>query len=619
MSFPNRYEHRDITGLLDRVIGQLAAMLETNTAVDIVEFATSPDYLNLNLYPRQRLLLKLYYKLDLTDEELADVKYCLSCADKYAKIYMPELCEHHITGYCEKKFCHDWQNREYGEQRQNDYRILPDDELRERLKSHYAHILEVIAGRRGSKSMLGAIVNVYELYKLNRDPNPQKTWNLIPGQPIGTANVATDEKQAQGLFDQMKALMDNSPWFRRLRYTANLTAIDFSGRALYARSMHSNSSSVRGNTLIAINIDEYCFFNRTAGKLSDVAMWAAIVPSILTFKHEARVVITSSPLNKAGMAYNFFAAAEQRETIHVIAAQFAAWEMNPTLDPKNDPEIQRAYHQMDKRLAEMEFGGQWAEQVGSFIPEEAVRGCINTELSRREKGVKGLRYTLHIDLSKKFDKCGLIICHYDKEKGKVITDRIEQFNPRDSSEKVVNTLGEIDQQEVYDYIIELSTKFRFNSITFDQFNSMWLVQALRKKFGEDIVEEIFITDKANRELFANLRTTIVQSSIEYYPHHELVRQLILLSQSIKDSGNWKVEAPPGDHDDLADSLAVATYRCLELALGGLSGVVPVKHKQVESNIKHHAACKPPQYCVFGCPAQLAESQTHNDALYNMKL
>jgi hypothetical protein len=606
MAFAHLQAPEQYAGVLERVIDTLTLVLDQSAYADIIEFAESPAYLGLTLYPRQRLILKLYYRLDLTDAELADVRYLLAATDKYAKLYFPGLCAHHVLGYCSRKRCQ-------GQEDKPDYRILNDAELRARLKDHYAHILEVIAGRRGSKSVLGAVVNSYELYKLLRDPNPQRTWGLIPGQPIGTANVATDETQALGLFGQLKALLENAPWFQKLRYRPLETLLDFPGRGLYSRSMHSNSASVRGNTLIAVNLDEFCFMNKTAGKMSDKAMWDALTPSVVTFKDSARIVITSSPFNKAGKAWDLFYKAEEGEALHVIAFQFAAWEMNPTLT-KEDPELASAY-MLDPDAAEIEYGGQWADQVGQYIPAEAIDACGSKDRRMATHGERGVRYTLHIDLSKRRDRCGLVICHYDKDLGKVVVDRVEEFDPENGLEPLVDPIHhEIDHEAVFAYIVRLYRQynFRFHWISFDQFNSAWLVQALRREFGDirgDWIDEITITDKANKEMFGNLRSLIVQGGIEYYRHLDLMKQLAQLGRTIKPSGSWKVEAPPGFHDDMADALAAAAWMCLQLALGIKSGITTMDYRKTAPAdapgddgglLPHSKECKA-TYCHYTCP------------------
>lgn len=617
------------------MLDNLSILLEDKAAVDIVTFTESPEYLNQTLYPRQRLILKLYYHLELsaypcwctrkktdpnpdcnlclgtgTYDELLDVKRLLRADQKYAKLYFPSLCEHHVTGSCQKEICHDERHIE-------DYVILSDTDLVRRLKAHSAHILTVIAGRRGSKSLLGAAINAYSLYILLRESDPHHYWE-IARVPIGTANVATDEVQALILFNQLKALMDNSPWFQRLRYRSLESTVEFTGRQILARSFHSNSASVRGHTLMAVFLDEFCHFNKTSGRQSDTAMRAAIFPSVVTFKKAKRIVITSSPLNKAGVAYEQFEAAVERKSEAVIAFQLATWEMNPTV-PYDDGEIQNAF-KLNPDYAEMEYGAQWAESVGIYIPPEAVDACLTEAHQRQTHGNPKFKYVLHIDLSAKRDRSGLVITHYDPTVGKVIIDQADVFDPKQAyfgNGSWVNELGEIDHQKVFEHITRLTKQYHFNFrwISFDQFNSQWLLQTLRK-FYRDIkgewIQQVFINDPTNREVYGNLRSLFVNAGIAGYPHPLLMRELKVLSQTVKQSGAFKIEAPPGETDDLADALAVSAYYAYALSLGYHTSITVLKETEAEAakrledeefaGYSHKKTCKP-GYCAWGCPVE----------------
>lgn len=589
-------------GLLGRVLNGWSNYLEGDRPVDIIEFVTSKAYLGQRLYPRQRLLLKLYYKLPLEQgtqcscvrkgidprcrvcggsgiyNELDDARYLLSAQNRYALLYFPGLCSHSATGEsCGREGCHN--------------RRLSDEELRERLLTHSANVLEVIAGRQSGKSILGAFVNCYELYRLLRDPNPQRTWDVIPGEELHTANVATDEDQAKVLYGKLIAMVENSAWFKRQPYRALTTELEFTGRHIFAKSYHSSSKSVRGRTVKAQNYDEFCHFNKTGGNLSDTAIWAALRPSSRVFGSEAKIVITSSPLNKAGVAYDLFNGAQTGKLQNVIAVQMACWEMSPGWEASREhPDIAAEYDRAPE-AAEMEYGGQWADQVGVFFPPDAVKARIDAALRRVLRGVKGIRYFAQVDNSFRNDSAALVVGHYDKDTGEVITDIVEEWDPKNSIDQVVNEHGEIDQEELAKYIINLQEQYGFNfvSIRLDQYGAAFLLQRLRRHFGKtlldgkevDIVEIVNITDKTNREAYTAARSVVVQGGVRYYHHHSLIQQLCWVAKTIKEGHGGpggssgagrddsksvvKIEAPPGHKDDVADAFVYMVWNCLQMA------------------------------------------------------
>jgi hypothetical protein len=451
-----------------------------------------------------------------------------------------------------------------------------------------------------------------------RHLNPQKYFpGIQEGQMMGTANVATTSEQAQIIFDNLKQYVSTSPWFKRFKTKPLQDTLEFLGRQITAWSMHSNSASVRGKTLIAVFLDEFCHFNMTTGKLSDEAMKRALEPSILTFPHDARVVVTSSPLTKAGTAYDWFHHAEERigDYQNVIAFQLASWEMNPNINRKTHRVILGAYAS-DEEYAEMEYGAQWAESVGQYIPPESVEACAKDNRAYQLAGKKGIKYSLGVDLSRKKDRSVAVVTHFDKESQKVIVDRIDVFDPTDTdNDWGVEGKKEIDHAKILKWIVDLykNRGFIFNSITFDQFESEWIIQQLRKElrdYNGDWIIKLVVTDNVNREMFSNLRSLIVQGSIEYYKHEQLAKELIALAKTQKPSGAWKIEAPPGYHDDIADALAASALMCLVLALNLTSSIRVVKESAAEAQKRnlvspiegvHHLKTCTPKACSWGCP------------------
>lgn len=601
---------------LFRLIDALALTTDDEKPIDIIEFAQSKQYLGLDLYPRQIIILKLYYRLELTDAEFADVKDLLSCQSKYKRLFFPGLCAHHITGECERKICHG-KTREV----QAEYRQLTDAEIRSRLQNHKAHILFLLCGRRGSKSMVGGLINLFEQYQLLKMPVPQchpkGYWKLAPGQKIGTINVAVDETQALILFDQMKGLMANSPFFKKVEYRSLQRLVDYGGRGIFAWSAHSHSASVRGNTLMVANLDEFCWVGRTSGSMGDKAMLDALSPSIVTFGSHAKIVISSSPSTQDGEGYIMFNRAEEGRTKYVIAFQLATWEMNPTIT-LDDPELSRTYED-DPMSGEVEFGAQWAQQANVYFKPEIVDSCISKDLKPQLLGTKGLRYSIHIDMSKNKDSVGLAITHWDKVKQKVVTDFVEEFDPQGTDDEIVNLrYHEIDQEKVFKYIVNLKKKgFRFHAVTFDQFNSEWLVQSLRREFQDKDGKMVYVltfTEKSNREMYSNFRSLMYQGAIQYYDDSRLIRQLKNLAKVSKPSGAWKIEAPPKEKDDMADALVASVYTCLihsNIIVGEIIRIPQAQEdayaefgvavEEVIKTLAHHPDCKIGFYCDMLCP------------------
>lgn len=624
--------------LVERVLQGLSTYLEGEHRANVVDFFESTQYLGQRLYPRQRLILKVYNRIPLEQvpcylcseqaypnpacrwcrgigvyDEFEDAKELLACRSPYARMYVPGLCEHHISGKCEKEICHARQNT-------HDYRILSDEEIHERLMAHPdSYILCLVAGRRGSKSFLLSGMECYSAFELVADPSPQRTYGLSAASTISVGNAANEEKQAKIIFDQAKAMLQESPWFQKVRYEAKDVEVEFVGRNLTMRCYHANATSIRGNTNIDVYLDEYLVMAPKAA----MEIWRALAYSTATFARfrKRHVVIASSPGARDGMGYEIFDGTARGVRDDAVSFQLASWEMNPNLTKADFA----ADYALDPEGAEIELGAQFADSVRTYIPAQAVDDMVRRNEAGRPtlrnyaKAKPGVLYSLHFDNSQKNDPAGLVITHWDEEAHEVVIDWVEQFDPRMGDERIV-TLNEIDHEKVLKYILDLRDVhgFHFQALTFDQFNSAWLVQRLRTEFNDLEGKVVMITpatDKRNRDSFSTLRSLVVQAALASPEHQTLSQQLKELVLIRKEgSGAWKVEAPARAHDDLADALAESAYNSLEFGQGRRTGirVVEVRHSNTHllpatdppaavrpGEPPHHEECTS-RYCHYEC-------------------
>jgi hypothetical protein len=571
---------QDKKGFNDKLLMALSAIVDNRPRADFVTFAEGPEFLSQTLYPRQRLIGKIFYKIKLDNAELADIRQLLTADNRYARAFVPGISKDEAL-------------------------TLSDEELQRRLLNHYATTLLIVGGRRGSKSAFGAFAGTFSLYEALHDIKFRTRYNIMEGADIGIANVATNEEQALILFNQLVTLIENAPFFKNIPYRPLETKVEFTGRNLYAKSLHSNSSAVRGLTLLLGLFDEFAFFNKSGGKLSDENMWAALSPAIAQFKGFGKLVLITSPLNKAGIVWKLFDLAERGEEGHTIVFQLATWEMNPHI-LRDDASIAQAYN-ISPQMAEMEYGAQFAEQFGNFLPEKAIDKCTVQEGPYSSMALigEGKTYVCHVDLAKNRDECALAVAYYDEQNRKVRVVHTHIFNG--PNEK--NEFGELSLQAVEDYIIDLTKRgFNFARLTFDQFNSLGIIQRLRWKRVAKTVEELTFTEKFNTEIYNNLRALVMGNGIAWYDEGELVRQLKNLTSTLTRSNKFKVEAPLGDKDDVADCIAVVARTALEaagLGAGVYAGTAPASGGTLPDEVsKQHSPECTAEYCIAGCPVQL---------------
>jgi hypothetical protein len=441
------------------------------------------------------------------------------------------------------------------------------------------HTLFLVAGRGSSKTTLMSVVYAYETYLLLSLPSPQARYGLLKSSKIHLQNAATDEKTSLELFELYKAMLENSPWFKRISYRPLEREIRFPKR-IRAESLHSNSRSVRGrNTKLAL-FDEMAFLMESAGAIGGKALWHAITQAVKTRfiarGHDGRIMGASSGGPARGIFYDLCRAAET--TPGMALFQLATWEMVPGLT-KDDF---AAEFKADEESAEMEIGAQFGAESHKFLAPELVEACVDKRLSKREAGERGLRYYLHLDPGLKSSGYALALVHKEIRGGRevYVVDHLKAwYGTRHHP---------VDIAEVENYVFSLCRRFKVVKITLDQFNSAATLQKFEKAGLP--VEETPFTDTYNFEIYANLKTLIENGQLviydeasdpyraEFAPGAEahgaptLVEQLKELER-INTARRYRVQAPrsgPVQVDDLADAVAAACYQCARS--GGLTVV-----------------------------------------------
>lgn len=528
-----KIEEFQTSELLDSLLEQLQLTFDPSSIeeVDAITFATSPEHLGLTLYPRQELLLRLFYNLPLSEEQERDLEELRTCNNKYASMWLTPL----------RPGC-----------------------------DHYQFLL-LLCGRRGTKTTIGAVIEAYEIYKLLRIQNPQKHYKFVPGQTISLLNTAVDERQALILFGVVKALLSSSKWFTRLTTRALETLYAFPN-GIVAESLHSNSRSIRGRTAKMALFDELDHFSATSGPNSDMRVYQALAPSVKSFGKEGIVVIMTSPATEGGFVHELMQQVQKGIIPNAIVAQLATWELNPTITRQDlDSEYM---HDFD--YAESEFGGQFKKPRDAFLPSEAVDNCVDYNLPKANTtpvpcSCVGAIHVIHCDTALKSNRVAIVVGHYDPmqdQKG-MVAEHIKYYDPKDSN-------GLIDMKEVGQYLASLHKIYTPKKITLDQFNSASIVQELRLTSCH--AEEQPATSLSNMEMYADLRTAIVTGRI-WIPEDELtIDELKALERSWSGKNRFKVEAPttgPIRTDDVADALASVVHNLSRYQLINRRGFLSV--------------------------------------------
>lgn len=505
------------------LFGQLEASLGA-AKVPITEFAQSPKYCNKRLYPRQKLLLKLFFLEELTDAEEG-------------------ILDQWIAG-----------GRGGNE-------IIISPHIRERMdylrSNGYGHFREVVlvGGRRCSKGFMTGVSMAYKMYNTMLLQDPGLHYGIDADKEIYFSVLATSQLQAKQMqyadfsstVNSCAAMAPHIAKMQALEFSVR-TEADERKRALWKRqgrrvekdtaklrgaALPANSRSIRGSATMMYCFDEMAHFMQGESDQSDSEVYAAAVPSLAQFGRDAMMFCNSSPYSKVGTFYERW---EEGMTTDnggaanplMLTVQFPSWALYEgwwedddavragiskciTVSPdweeslKDDegndfysPEDQQAI--VAARLEEksnpdkykVERRGKFAEVADAYLDPTLVErmfrgrpipGGVEPLISAATEDVSyEKRYKMHLDPSSTTAGFGFAIAHTEfieidgHAQEHVVFDLIKRWLPHRDFPDTGVIDWEVIMSELERYV-EIYTPYE---VTFDQFQSNAPIQFLRK-------------------------------------------------------------------------------------------------------------------------------------------
>jgi len=417
----------------------------------------------------------------------------------------------------------------------------------------------VVAGVRAGKSRIAALIAVFlACFRDYRD-------HLAPGERALVMVLASDRRQAQVIFDYVRAFLVQIPGLRPLVEKETRDAIWLSTRVKI--EIHTSSfRSVRGYTCAAVICDEIAFWPTDAtGANPDVEILNALRPRMVTIPG-ALLLCISSPYARRGALWEAHHQHYGRDGDPVLVWQADTRSMNPTVPAEH---IAAAYEQ-DPGVAAAEYGAEFRRDVESFVAREAVEACVIPD--RRElPPVAGMRYMAFVDPSGGAqDSMTLAIAHCV---GPVrVLDCVRecraQFNP----------------DEVVDEFAAVLKRYRCHTVTGDHYAAEWPRAAFRA-YGITFVP----APQTRSELYGELLPLVNSRMVELLDHSRLLAQLCGLERRTTPTGKDSITHRRNAHDDVINAAAGAlvlahTSSAGELAFGALP--LPRRHSDYIRNPSH---------------------------------
>jgi len=561
----------DLESLKQAVRNVVITATDAGNAPSIIEFVESEHYLGLpvkkptpiDLYPMQRIMLKAFYSgsignedLYLTDEEI-------------------ELCK----------------NNNFEDEEVSDIFMKKDNG---KMKSE----LVLVWGRRSGKDFIVSILACYEAAKLLESPygDPYKLYNLGSGAPFTILTVANSSTQAQVLFNEIKDKIINSNYFadkiipegilsdqiHLLTPADKIKNAELEARGLsknpgsvIIRCGHSNSDSLAGISCYCLLLDEIGLYKQTAGSSGGESIYRTLAPATATYVrketsidpygnkvvndiYDGKIICISSPRGKEGIFYDLYR--KSSSVSHRVMCKLPTWIVNPT---QTRELLREKFSNMTEEEFMMEFGGEFSGTAGqTFFTRDMVEKCFYNNMKLKDHGESGFSYFCHLDPATSSHNYALCVCHREmflnpethKTDFKVVVDHLKYWQPLDGK-PILN-------EEVDNYIINLSRKFNFEMVTFDQWNSQHSIDHLRKHSIPAKMTRF--TKRYKIIIYDNLYDLASASRIQI-PNHDLLRDEMLYLQRRYTPTGYRVFAKKDGlvkTDDVVDALAGAAYACM---------------------------------------------------------
>lgn len=391
----------------------------------------------------------------------------------------------------------------------------------------------VIAGRRGGKSIILALIAVF--FAVFRDYRPI----LKPGERATIMIIAADRDQARIIFRYALALIVETPILKHLLTGQTKEKLELSNRVNI--EIHTTSfRSVRGYTIPVALLDETAFWRDETASNPDIEVLKALSPGMATVPNPM-VIGASSPYWRKGLLYQKYKDHYSTNDPNVLVWQAPTAVMNPTISAK----FLEDEYAKDPSAAAAEYGAQFRTDIEAFIPKELIERYTVKE-RKFLNPVPGRVYHAWIDPSGGAqDSFTLGIAHEEEDRAVLdfIMERVPPFNP----DSVVAECASI------------MNRYGLSSGTGDLYAGDWVAQAFRKCNISYIHAKM---DKS--ELYSAFLPMLTAGKTELLDNPKLHAQLGSLERRLHAGGKEVIDHPPRSHDDVANVAAGACVLALPM-------------------------------------------------------
>lgn len=379
------------------------------------------ERLGIEITPQQRLILAVFYGLELTEEQQSVLEF--------------------------------WKAQD---------RTTYDFDFGPKVRNNL--VLE--SGRRSGKSMLGSLILCYEFEILCRMESPQAFFGIASSTLISMICIATSAEQAkQTIYGQTKAMFKNVYFLNRLVEAGKIEIqekmIKYEEKLLYIYSGNSKSETQVGGSPIVIVLDEGALFEDKDGQSNALTLWDNLGAGGLVFGNYAKRCIISSAWREGDALVTLYSAAKESQSW--VGFRLRSWDVNPKFASRDNQVIDGMYIS-NRAMAELLYEGIRSSSANLYFQPEAVKRSFDTmsdlyatelpiqedrliRLQISEVGSFEGRTIMHLDPAVVHDAYALAYGHSYMSGGQlhVVIDGIMAWKPREGAQVSILNV----QQAIY--------------------------------------------------------------------------------------------------------------------------------------------------------------------------
>ena len=394
-----------------------------------------------------------------------------------------------------------------------------------------------------------------------------------PGRPIIVFMIAQDLRMAKYSLHSIKGAIESMPWCAGWIKQVTADRIDLSNGVTIAVTPPT-LKSIRGYDSPAATLDEVAvWYTESDSANPDVAIYSQVSSRQAQFAFP-KIVGISSPWSTRGMLYQRYTAGtngnkitceRHRKNRYITDCSDCNKLRKPhqgrlilhgTTASLGNPLIRREWLRSqcdaDPRVFARECLSSFSAAVSGFLDYDKLDNAIDQGVISRPPEERNV-YIAAMDPAFRHDSFAFCIGHAEVGKG-VVVDLVKRWVPTPGMS--------LNPADILPEIAKDIATYRCGVVYSDQYQFEAL-NSLAMNLGFSIIPVDF-TATAKADIYGNLKALVAQQRLRLTDDPDVLRELKQLEQKLTPGGSVQIQAPQGQHDDLATVVALMAHKAVWL-------------------------------------------------------